>query len=198
MNAPIPSRQNDELLKGVLEDNLQDFPQFFYPDAGDRFDHIEAELLAMGNPFALVVLACQKALYEGKVPDAELGRDRLMIARELLRGGYDHGRVIGLLVFLKNFLYVRDPEINRTFEEELVNYSGGTITMGVIEVVRKQALQMERQMGWELGWQEGRAKAEEEKLAEKIASAMNFKKMGLSPADIAKGLGLPLEQVEGL
>jgi len=49
--------------------------------------------------------------------------------------------------------------------------------MGVIEVVRKQQLQMERPLGWEKGKEEGLAKAEEEKLAEKIASAMNFNKM---------------------
>ncbi len=39
----------------------------------------------MENPFSLIVLACQKALLEGKVPEKELGRERLTIAKALLK-----------------------------------------------------------------------------------------------------------------
>jgi len=169
-------------------------------------DHSEEELLAMDNPFALIVLACQKSLLEGRVPDEELGRDRLTIARALLRGGYDTDRVIRLMHFLKNFLYVRDPEINRTFDKNLIDFSGGTINMGVLEVLQSQARRAGQREGWRGGLQEGlekglekgrkeeRAKAE----AEKIASAMNLKKIGLSPKDIARSLGMTVDQVEKL
>jgi len=181
-------------------------------------DHSEEELLAMDNPFALVVLACQKGLLEGKVPDGELGRARLMIAKVLIRQGYDRDRTISLLVFLKNFLHVRDPEINRIFDDEVSQFSGGKINMGIIEAVKAQ----ERQMGWELGrqdgwqkgrqdgwqkgrqdgwqkgqqdgWQKGLAKAEEEK----IASAQDFKRLGVSVRDIARILGLSVDRVERL
>lgn len=62
--------------------------------------------------------------------------------------------------------------------------------MGVIEIVKKQ----ERLQGMQKGRLEERAKAE----AEKLESALNFKKMGVSVEDIAKGLGLSIEQVEKL
>jgi len=58
--------------------------------------------------------------------------------------------------------------------------------MGVIEIVKKQ----ERQKGR----LEERAKAE----AEKLAIALEFKKMGVPVADIAKGTGLSIEQIEKL
>jgi len=181
-------------------------------------DHGEKELLAMRNPFALVVLACQKSLLEGRVPDAELGRDRLMIARALLRGGYDSGRVTRLMHFLKHFLYVRDPEINRTFDEKLIDLSGGTVNMGVMEVLQSQARRAGLQEGWQGGLQKGLEKGLEEGMekgmekgiekgrkeerakaeAERIASAMNLKKIGVSPKDIARSLGMAVEQVERL
>ena len=82
-------------------------------------DHSESDLLAMDNIFALVVLACQKALLEGKVPDEELGVDRLTIAKALLRHNIDRDRIIGFLVFLKNFLYINDLEINRIFHRRV-------------------------------------------------------------------------------
>ncbi|WP_257666765.1 hypothetical protein [Parapedobacter tibetensis] len=79
------------------------------------FDHAEEELLAMENAFALIVLACQKALLEDKVPDEELGADRLTIAKALLRHNYDGDRIISFFVFLKNFLFIDDKDINRMF-----------------------------------------------------------------------------------
>ncbi|MBE8722152.1 RpnC/YadD family protein [Sphingobacterium pedocola] len=109
------------------------------------FGHSETELLAMDNAFALIVLACQKALLEGKIADNELGEDRLTIAKALLKHEYDHDRIISFLVFLKNFLYINDLEINRIFDEHVIQLSGGTINMGVIEIVKKQ----ERQHGAE-------------------------------------------------
>lgn len=159
------------------------------------FDHREDELLAMNNIFGLVVLACQKSLLEGKVTDIELEKDRLTIAKALLsHNNYSRDRIISFLVFLKNFLYINDSKINSNFDKELIQLSGGTIDMGVIEIVKKQ----ERQLGMQQGRLEERAKAEAEKLAEKLKSALEFKRMGLRVEDIAKGLGLTVEQVEKL
>ena len=66
--------------------------------------------------------------------------------------------------------------------------------MGVIEIVKKQ----ERAQGVLIGRREERARAEAEKLAEKLEAALHFKKMGVPVEDIAKGLGLTVEQVEKL
>lgn len=114
------------------------------------FDHGEEELLAMGNVFALIVLSCQKALLEGRVPDTELGEDRLTIAKALLRHDYDHDRIISFLGFLKNFLYINDLEINRIFDEHIVQLTGGTINMGVIEIIKRQERQEGMQQGADL------------------------------------------------
>ncbi|WP_286736398.1 MULTISPECIES: hypothetical protein [Sphingobacterium] len=52
--------------------------------------------------------------------------------------------------------------------------------------------------GMEKGRLEERAKAEAEKLAEKLKSALEFKKIVVAVEDIAKALGLTVEQVEEL
>lgn len=115
------------------------------------FDHNEAELLAMDNIFALIVLACQQALLEGKIPEEELGKGRLTIAKALLRQNYDKDRVTNFIIFLKNFLYIKDSEINRKFDEQIIQLSGGTVDMGIIEVVKKR----ERQSGLKQGVKQG-------------------------------------------
>lgn len=48
------------------------------------FEYRESEFLAMDNMFAYIVLACQKALLECKVPEEELASDRSIIARALI------------------------------------------------------------------------------------------------------------------
>ncbi|MGF7025870.1 hypothetical protein [Sphingobacterium sp. HSC-15S19] len=52
--------------------------------------------------------------------------------------------------------------------------------------------------GLEKGRLEERAKAEAEQLADKLKSALEFKKIGVAVEDIAKALGLTIEQVEVL
>ncbi len=52
--------------------------------------------------------------------------------------------------------------------------------------------------GMEKGRLEERAKAKAEKLAEKLKSALEFKKIVVAVEDIAKALGLTVEQVEEL
>ncbi len=83
------------------------------------FDHQEEELLVMENPFSLIVLACQKSLLEGRVPEDALGGDRLAIAKAFLKSHYDHDRILNLLVFLKNFIYIENEEINRIFDKQI-------------------------------------------------------------------------------
>ena len=97
----------------------------------------------MDNIFAFIVLACQKALLEGKAPDEELGEDRLSIAKTLIGHNYDKDRITNFLIFLKNFLYINNPKINSKFDQEIIQLTGGTIDMSVIEIVKKQ----ERQQG---------------------------------------------------
>lgn len=90
------------------------------------------------NPFALIALACQKSLLEGKIPDEELGEERLAIARALLSQGYDHDRIISFMGFLKNFIFINNEGINRIFDQQIFNLTGGIINMGIIETIKMQ------------------------------------------------------------
>lgn len=118
-------------------------------------DHSEEELLAMDNPFALVVLAAQKALLMGKVPEEELAAHRLTIARALVNSKkYDHERIVRFLSFLKRFLYIENPQINRNFDKQVDKLTGKEDTMGIIETIKK----IEREEGIELGIEQGAEK----------------------------------------
>ena len=69
----------------------------------------------------------------------------------LLRQNYDKDRVTNFIIFLKNFLYIKDSEINRKFDEQIIQLSGGTVDMGIIEIVKKR----ERQSGLKQGVKQG-------------------------------------------
>jgi len=176
-------------------------------DTGIRFwyktyhilDHSEENLLAMDNVFALVVLACQKSLREGKMPDEDLGRERLTIARMLLRSNHGHERTVSLLLFLKNMLYVRNPEINRTFDSEIEQFSGGKITMGVVEYLTEQARYEGLEQGMQSGWQKGMEKGiERGRLEERLFLAREMKKARLPADQIALLTKLSAKDVESL
>jgi hypothetical protein len=70
-------------------------------------------LLKNKNPFALIALACQKALLEGKIPEEELNNQRLEIVKALLKQNYDPDRVRSFILFIKNFIFIKDQDINR-------------------------------------------------------------------------------------
>ncbi|MBE8722017.1 hypothetical protein [Sphingobacterium pedocola] len=63
---------------------------------------------------------------------------------------------------------------------------------------REYLLEKAKKQGLEQGKLEERTKAEAEKLAEKRAMALEFKKMGIPVADIAKGTGLSVEEINNL
>jgi len=70
------------------------------------FDNSATELLDCDNIFAYIVVACQKALLEGKVPEVELAEDRSTIVRALLSSKkYDKERIMHFLFFLKSFIF---------------------------------------------------------------------------------------------
>lgn len=156
------------------------------------FDHDESELLDMDNIFAYIVLACQKALDEDKIPEQELAEQRSTIARRLIETNkYSKDRIMSFLVFLKSFLFIRDKEINSNFDQYIYQVTGGTIQMGVIETIKRQ----EREKGIQTGKAKGFAEGERKKALE---TALEFKKMGLPIADIAKGTGLTIDEIEKL
>ena len=159
------------------------------------FNHTEQELLAMENPFALVILACQKALTEGKVPDEELGEGRLTIAKALLKHRYPHDKILSFLAFLKNFLYIDNHEINCKFDIVVEELTEKETTMGVIEAIKQIAKEEGKEEGKLEGKQEGKL---EGKLEEKQEIARELKKEGLSAEFISRTTRLPLHVVRKL
>ena len=160
------------------------------------FDHQEDELLVMDNIFAYIVLACQKALQENKIPEEELAEQRSTIARALIETGkYSKERIMSFLVFLKSFLFIRDKDLNSNFDQYIYQVTGGTIQMGVIETIKRQEREEGIKTGIKTGIEKGKADGER---AKAIAIALEFKKMGLPIADIAKGTGLSIEEIEKL
>src|SRR5690606_21348580 len=92
-----------------------------------------------------------KALDQGKVPEEALAQSRLTMAKTLLEFNLELPLVRKLLVFLKNILYVDNEEINRKFDEEVLQLTNNNIKMGVIELIRKR----DREKGINEGRKEG-------------------------------------------
>ncbi len=110
--------------------------------------HTQEELLAMNNPFALIVLAAQKALLTNKISDTELGEQRLMIARALINSKwYDSEQIRRFLYFLKTFIRIENPILNNNFDVETESLTGKQSVMGIIETIKM----LEREEGFEKG-----------------------------------------------
>ena len=121
-------------------------------------EHTEEQLLAMDNPFALIVLAAQKALLINKIPEEELGRQRLLIARTMIQSKkYDTEQIHRFLFFLKTFVYIQNPEINFNFDKEVESLTKNPSAMGIIETIKM----ITREEGVEEGIEKGR---EQEKI----------------------------------
>lgn len=99
-------------------------------------DHNQDQLLAMNNPFALIVLAAQKALLIGKIPEEELGNQRLIIARSLIQSNrYDSEKIRRFLYFLKTFIRIENEEINSNFDKQIDSLTGNITAMGILETI---------------------------------------------------------------
>jgi hypothetical protein len=129
-------------------------------------DHSEAELLAMKNPFALVVLAAQKELaarrkkaidekkkkqadtrewqIDIQIRNEQLNEHRLAIARifvSLARDQYSHEQIVKFLGFLWGFIYIANQEINSNFSRQIDLITGKSNTMGIFEIVAEEAVE---------------------------------------------------------
>jgi hypothetical protein len=119
------------------------------------FDHSESQLLAMDNPFALIVLAAQKAVLADKVPKEELANQRLTIAKALIKSKrYDNEKIKRFLYFLKTFIYIDNEEINVNFDKQIAILTGNETAMGIIETIKMITLEE----GIEKGIEKGRHK----------------------------------------
>ena len=142
----------------------------------------EGILLSMNNPFALVILAAQKVLFAGKLPEKELGLQRLTIAKKLIESKlYDHVQIQKFLAFLVNFIHINDDEINSNFEREIDLLTDKTVHMGIMETLEF----IHREEGKIAGKAEGRAEANSQTVKNLLASGL------LTIKQIAAIVGLP-------
>lgn len=125
-------------------------------------DYADRNLAVNRNPFALVVLAAKKALLSGKDLDQLLLKEKLSIAKLLIKRGYSEEKTNGILSFLHNYVRFEKPETNRTFEEEIDRLTGKINTMGIIEQVKQMKLEEARAEARREGRKEGRKEGKQE------------------------------------
>jgi predicted transposase/invertase (TIGR01784 family) len=148
-------------------------------------DYEDKRLAASKNPFALVMLAAKKALLRGKHLDEILLKEKLSIAKLLIRRGFSESKTAAILSFLHNYVRFAKPETNRIFERELDLITGKTNTMGIIEYVKQMKLDEAREEGVEKGRTEERIQVVKRLLAKQF-----------SPKDIAIIAGVTVAFVE--
>lgn len=141
------------------------------------FERSDEELLEMGNPFALVVLAAKKAAAYDYLTDKQLNRTRVLILQALRQSGnYSIQQIENFAHFLTHFIYIQDKKENRIFDEALQQVTSGGLTMGIVETVKAIA----REEGKLEGKLEGKAEVVGNLLATgkfTIAEIANFSSM---------------------
>lgn len=103
----------------------------------------EEELLADENPFALVILAA-RTVFAGKNIKNSTEHDELMIAlniniaKQLISRKIDKQKTKEILIFLKRYIYLKNEESNRIFDNKLDKLTMRKYNnMGIIEQVRE-------------------------------------------------------------
>jgi hypothetical protein len=139
--AVFTGSKNQMTASGYLNDFLGTKIVYEY-NVYHILDHSQEQLLAMNNRFALVILAAQKVLLAGKIPEAELAEQRLTIARSLIESKhYDIEEIRRFLFFLKTFIRIENPEINSNFDNEVEILTGNEKVMGIIETIKMLTLE---------------------------------------------------------
>lgn len=125
------------------------------------FHKICARLYRIGEVY-VVVLAARKALLRGKIPEVELNRQRLTIAKALIHSKkYDHEKISRFLYFLKQFIYIENKEINHNFNEQINLLTNNRNTMGILDAIkeigREEGIEKGIEKGIEQGIERGKA-----------------------------------------
>ncbi|HWK06015.1 MAG TPA: hypothetical protein VNS58_20385 [Puia sp.] len=107
-------------------------------------DFTDKELEESDNPFALVVEAARTSLLEEKIPEEELLQRKILVGKRLLTRGFAPQKIRAIFTFLENYVLFEDPEMNRTFREQIEPYDKNKV-MSVDEVVKLVAQEEERE-----------------------------------------------------
>lgn len=102
-------------------------------------DYQDGELIENNNPFALVVLGAKTSLLEEQIPEKDLLRRKLLIAKELFKRGYSNKKVRAIYRFLENVILFEDPENNLIFSKETKSLDKNNV-MGIDEYVKQEGI----------------------------------------------------------
>ncbi|SEN69312.1 hypothetical protein SAMN05216436_12019 [bacterium A37T11] len=145
------------------------------------FEKSDKELLSMGNPFALVILAAKKAAQYDYLTDKQLNRARVLILQALRKAGwYTVEQIESFAYFLTQFIFVQDKEENRIFDSELEKTSKGELNMGIVETVKEIVRVEAEQRGERRGERRGEQKAEEKKNTEFVTKLLQANKFTIA------------------
>jgi predicted transposase/invertase (TIGR01784 family) len=100
----------------------------------------EADLVASENPFALVILATQKAILKGKLDDEALKKIKWDIARLMYDRNYDKSKIQALFFFINRYIRFANEQNYAIFAEEFLSVHENTQkNMGVIDILIEDA-----------------------------------------------------------
>ncbi|MEN5436753.1 hypothetical protein ABE545_24195 [Sphingobacterium faecium] len=150
----------------------------------------EVALRSNSNPFSVVVLTTLLAITNKNISDDKLKDIKHDLYEQMMSRKMDKSTRQGLYNFLTYYVGFENQGSLTIFESEIKKKLGRSNIMGTQEYLLDKA----EKEGIEKGRLEERAKLK----AEKRAIALEFKKMGLPVADIAKGTGLSIEEIEKL
>ncbi|MHA4810756.1 RpnC/YadD family protein [Flavitalea flava] len=120
-------------------------------------DYSDEELQESDNPFALIVLAAKTALLEGRIPEVELLKRKLLIASELIKKGFSRRKINAIFRFLDNYVLFEDPQMNRIFKETIQSHDKYK-NMGIEEYLNQVSKEEGKAEGLAEGLAEGQAK----------------------------------------
>jgi hypothetical protein len=136
-------------------------------------DYPDEQLKASDNPFAWVVLAAKMALLTGRNLDEHLLAGKLFIFRKLYKEGvFERRKLQAILTFLKNYVRFKNPQTNRTFNQEVDQITEKTNTMDIFEQVAE--------MRHEEGLQKGLRKGAQQTKRLVIKNLLNNSKLSLN------------------
>ncbi|MFD2903734.1 Rpn family recombination-promoting nuclease/putative transposase [Sphingobacterium anhuiense] len=147
----------------------------------------EVALRSNKNPFSVVVLTTLLAITNKNISDDKLKDIKHDLYEQMMSRKMDKSTRQGLYNFLTYYVGFENQGTLTIFESEIEKKLGRSSIMGTQEYLLDKA---EKQ-----GIEKGMEKGEREKA---ISIALEFKKMGLPVADIAKGTGLSIEEIEKL
>lgn len=186
----------------LVDDNKSYRPEFYVQEfmgtslryAFDSYkviDQDEASLRNNPNPFSVVVLTALLAIRHKNINDEQLKDIKHDLYDEMMKRKMDKKTRQGLYNFLTYYVSFDNQSILGIFEKEITQKLGRSNVMGTQEYLLDKA----EKKGLLKGKVLGKAEGEREKAN---AIALEFKKMGLPVADIAKGTGLSVEEIEKL